>query len=666
MKNVSAENFRNVALVGHTGAGKTTLLDSLLARCGVSERADWSDEEREKKITTWAKPFQFAWAGKNGTSYGLCVLDTPGYADFGGQMLAATAVADAALIVVDAAAGVKVGTHRAWKRCEQLGLPRGIVITGLDKENADFDATLAQVQAAFGKKCVPVELPTHDRKSVVDIIESAIPAELKDAADAAKSVLEEDVAEEDDQLLEKYLGGEHLSHDELVAGLRVAIKRCHVVPVFEVEPLRGVGVDDLLEEICHLMPSPLDRAVMNAEGNDVATGADAPFAGLVWRTVNDAFTGQMNFVRIFGGTLKSDTEIFNATKGQKEKVAVLHVVNGKKDEIATEAGPGQIVVLTKLKATAMNDSLCSTGKPITFAPVEFPAPVMSLAVTPKTPGDDDKIGVGLHRIAEDDPTLRIEHHAITHELILSGMGDIHLDLAVRRMKARSGVDVTLATPKVAYQETVTARAEGHYKHKKQSGGRGQYGEVFIRIAPLAEGDGEWFENGLTGTAVPRNFLPAIERGLHEGMARGALAGWPVVNTKVTVYDGSSHEVDSSEVAFKIAAARAFSEGVLKARPVLLEPVMTLKVFFPEKFMGEITGDLNHRRGRILGVEGDGGMQSIVAEVPQAELFRYASELRSITHGEGSFEMAFARYEPVPANVAQKVIAASERKQVVED
>ncbi len=676
MKDVAVADFRNVVLVGHTGAGKTTLLDAVLHRLGVSDRqgssaagtsfADWTEEEKDKKISTWAKPFQAAYTATGGKKYGLCFIDTPGYADFVGQMYAATTVADAALIVVDATSGIQVGTQRAWKRCEQLGLPRGIVISGLDKENADFEKTLKQIQEIWGRKCVPIELPTHDRREIIDLIESEAPADLKDEAAKAKSVLEEDVAEEDDKLLEKYLGGEHLTHDELVAGLRVAIKRCHVIPVFEVEPLQGIGVKDFLEEICRLMPSPLDHELKDVDGNAVDGAPDAPFAAHVWRTVNDPFVGQMSFMRIYGGTIKSDTEFFNSTKGQKERIGPLHIVNGRKDEVAEEAHAGEIIALPKLKVTTLNDSACAIGKTIKFTPVEFPPPVMSLAVTPKTPGDEDKIGVGLQRVAEDDPTLRIERNTITHELILTGMGDIHLDLAVQRMKKRSNVDVVLNTPKVAYQETITGKSEGHYKHKKQSGGRGQYGEVYIKIEPLYGDDKEWFVDGIVGTCIPRNFLPAIEKGLLEGLARGALAGYPVVHAKVTVYDGSSHDVDSSEVAFKIAAARAFSEGVLKAKPVLLEPIMNLRVVFPDKFMGDITGDLNHRRGRILGVESDSGMQVITAEVPQAETFRYSSELRSITHGEGTFEQSFNRYDIVPSNVAQKVIAASDRKQQVEE
>lgn len=677
MKDIPISQTRNIVLVGHTGSGKTTLLDALLFKLGLSDRlgspasgtsaADWTDEEKERKITIWAKPFSGTYTARDGKAVNFVFIDTPGYADFYGQLTSATAVADAALLVIDAAAGIQVGTNRAWRRLEALNMPRGIIITGLDKENTDFDQVLARIQEAWGRKCVPLEIPTHDRRQIIDIIESEIPSEIAPEADRAKSVLEEDAAEEDDALLEKYLGGEHLSHDELLGGLRVAIQRGHLIPVFEAEPLQGIGIAELLEELYHLFPSPVDRPLQDAEGNPVNPAADAPLVAHVWRTVNDPYVGQMSFLRIYGGTLRSDSELYNATRNQKERIGFVHLVNGRKDLSITEAQAGDIVALPKLKFTQTNDVLCSVGHTARLRPVEFPQPVMAVAVAPKTAGDDDKIGVGLHRVAEEDPTLRVERNSETKELILAGMGDIHLDVAVGRMKKRSNVDVLLSTPKVPYKETITTQAEGHYKHKKQSGGRGQYGEVYIRLAPMPPGETEWFEDALVGTNVPRNFLPAIQKGLQEGMARGVLAGAPVVQTKVTIYDGSHHEVDSSEIAFKIAAARAFTDGMQKAKPVLLEPIMKVRITVPDRYMGDVTGDLNHKRGRILNIEADAGLQVIEAEIPQAEMFRYSSELRSISQGQGSFEAAFARYDIVPANVAQKVIAeAAKHKQAAAD
>ncbi|HMO51710.1 MAG TPA: elongation factor G [Kiritimatiellia bacterium] len=673
MTQLPVSNTRNVVILGHTGSGKTTLIDAILYKTGQNDRlgltangssmADWTDEEKDRKISIWAKPFHVRYTTTEGQAMDLTLIDTPGYLDLFGQAVAASRVADAALIIIDAVSGIQVGSTRSWRLCEANNLPCGIVITGLDKENADFEKVLASIQAAWGKKCVPVELPTHDRHAIIDILaETAIPEELKDEAELAMNVLEEDAAEEDDVFLDKYLSGEHLTHDELTAGLRVAVKRRHIVPIFEAEALQNVGVSELLDELYRLFPSPLDVDAMDAEGREINPAADAPFCGLVWRAVNDPYMGQLQFLRVLGGTLAADSEVMNVTKNQKERIGPLHVYNGKKDETVAAVTAGQIVALAKLKNTGINDTLCASGSELTVAPISFPQPVMSVAVVPKTQGDDDKIGIGLHRVVEEDPTLHLERNTETHELILSGMGDIHLDIAVSRMKKRSNVDVELKVPKVAYKETITGRGEGHYKHKKQSGGRGQYGEVYLKVEPRDPSDAEWFVNEIVGGAIPRNFMPAVEKGVQEGLGRGVLAGFPLINVKIRVYDGTYHDVDSSEVAFKIAGARALSDGATKAKPVLLEPIMNLKITIPEQYMGDITGDLNHRRGRILGIEAEAGMQIITAEAPQAEIFRYAAELRSLTQGQGVFEAEFNRYDIVPNQIAQKVIASAVKQQ----
>lgn len=675
MKDIAVGQTRNLVIVGHNNSGKTTLLDALLFKLGANDRlgsvaagnsaADCNDEEKDRKITIWAKPFTVTYKARDGNAVNFVFVDTPGYADFYGQVSTAVGMADAALLVINAAAGIQVGTSRAWRLLESFNLPCGIVITGLDKENTDFEATLSAVQSAWGAKCVPLEFPTHNRKEIIDIIEGQIPDELSAAAASVKGTLEEDAAEEDDALLEKYLGGDHLTHDEMIAGLRIAVQRRHVIPVFEAEPLQGIGISELLEELYHLFPSPLDSAMRDQNGAVLDASAEAPLVAQVWRSVNDPFVGQLSFLRIYGGTLRSNAELYNSTKGQKERIGFVHVINGRKDIAVTEAHAGDIVALPKLKFTQTGDVLCSVGHQIQLAPLRFPQPVMSTAIAPRAAGDDDKIGAALQRIAEEDPTLRVERNAETKELILAGMGDIHIDVAIGRMKKRSNVEVVLSVPKVPYKETISSPSEGHYKHKKQSGGRGQYGEVYLRLSPIPPGEKEWFEDALVGTNVPRNFLPAIQKGLHEGMERGVLAGAPVVQTKVTLYDGSHHEVDSSEVAFKIAAARAFSEGMQKAKPILLEPIMNVRITVPDRYMGDVTGDLNHKRGRIVNMESDAGLQVIVAEIPQAELFRYSTELRSLTHGEGSFESVFSRYETVPPNVAQKIIAEAQKNRQAE-
>jgi len=677
MTQLPVSNTRNVVVLGHTGSGKTTLIDAILYKTGQNDRlgltangssmADWTDEEKDRKISIWAKPFRVKYQTTEGQTMDLTLIDTPGYLDLYGQAVAASKVADAALIVVDAVAGIQVGSTRSWRLCQTLELPCGIVITGLDKENADFDKVLASIQDAWGKKCVPVELPTHDRHAIIDVLsESKVPDELKEEAELVMNVLEEDAAEEDDALLDKYLSGEHLTHDELSAGLRVAVKRRHIVPIFEAEALQGIGISELMDELFRLFPSPLDGEPVDAQGKPVKPDANAPFCGMVWRAVNDPYMGQLQFLRVLGGTLTADSEVMNATKNQKERIGPIHVYNGKKDETVASVTAGQIVALAKLKATGINDTLCAVGSDITLPPIQFPQPVMSVAVVPKTTGDDDKIGIGLHRVVEEDPTLHLERNTETHELILSGMGDIHLDIAVSRMKKRSNVDVELKVPKVAYKETVTGYGEGHYKHKKQSGGRGQYGEVYLKVESRDPSDPEWFVNEVVGGAIPRNFMPAVEKGVSEGLHRGVLAGFPIINAKVRVYDGTYHDVDSSEVAFKIAGSRAFSDGASKAKPMLLEPIMNLTITIPEQYMGDITGDLNHRRGRILGIEVETGMQVITAEAPQAEIFRYAAELRSLTQGQGVFEASFNRYEVVPSQIAQKVIASAVKHQHEED
>ncbi len=677
MKDIEITNVRNFALLGHTGSGKTSLLDAILFKLGANERhgspengtsaSDWMDEEKSRKITMWAKSFDLVYSAKDGRRMELVALDTPGYADFYGQVLAATAVADSGVIVIDAVAGIQVGTHRAWKQCETLGHPRAIVVSGIDRENADFYNVLSTLQELWGNQCVPVVIPTLDHKQVVDVMAAKeIPDDIADRAKEMKGALVEYAAETDDALIEKYLGGEELTAQEIAAGLHGAVHDGNLIPVFAVSAKTNLGLEELLEGISLLLPSPPERPVKDAEGNEVNVAADAPFTGFVWRSLNDPFTGQVTFVRVYGGTLKNGQEIYNATKGQKEKIGHLMIINGKKQEEIPVAHAGDIVAIPKLKETGLNDSLCAVGQQIRFKPIEFPTPTTAYSVTAKKQGDEDKLATALHRVADEDPTVHVERNNETNEMILSGLGDQQLEAAVDRMRERNHVEVELHTPSVAYRETVTAMGEGHYKHKKQSGGRGQYGEVYLRVEPRDPSDEEWFVNAIVGGVIPGNFMPAVQKGLQEGLQRGAVARYPVMNVKITVYDGSYHDVDSSEVAFKIAAARALTDGMTKAKPVLLEPIMKVKVSVPDQFMGDITGDLNHKRGRILGVESEDGMQSITAEVPQAEIFRYSSELRSMTGGRGNFEMEYARYEAVPANIAQKVVAAAEKQKVDED
>ena len=676
MNDIPVADTRNFVIAGHTGSGKTTLVDALLFKLGVNDRlgspaagssiADYTDEEKSRKITIFAKPFNATYKTKTGKTLNLFFTDTPGYLDFFGQVIAAARSTETGLMTVDAVGGIQVDTHKAWRAFERAGLARGIVITGLDRENADFFKSLEAVQSTFGARCVPVTFPTPDGKGVVDVLAAKdIPAEIAENVREAKNALVELAAETNDTLIEKYLAGAELSADEVAKGLDNAILKGSLIPVFACKAMKDVGLVELLEGMGRLFPAPSAFTPKDAAGNAIATGKDDPFVGFVWRAVNDPFIGQMTFVRVLGGTLKAESEIFNASKNQKERIPTLLVMNGKKQATITHATAGDIVAIPKLKGTGVGDTLCAMGKTIQCERISFPQPVMIQCVTAKTQADEDKLSVAIARVVDEDPTLKMERNRETKETLLSGLGDVHIDVAVEMMKNRSKVEVVLSTPKVPYRETVTGHGDGHYKHKKQSGGRGQYGEVYLRVQSKRKDDEEWFENATVGGSIPHNFIPAVEKGVVEGMVAGAVAGYPVQDVKISVYDGSYHEVDSSEIAFKIAGARAFKEAMSKAKPVLLEPIMTVKVYTPDHFMGEINSDLNHRRGHILGMGPEEGMEVITAEVPQSELFRYPAELRSITGGQGYFEMEFNRYDVVPVSAAQKVIVAAAKNKETE-
>lgn len=678
MKNIPIDGVRNFALMGHTGSGKTSLVDDMLFKLGVVERAgspengtsvaDWTDEERAHEMTIWSKPFDGVYTAASGRVRRLVMLDTPGYADFVGGMIAAAEVTDAALITLDSTSGIQVGTMRAWRACEKRNLPRGIAVTGMDKDGADFDASLAIIQGQWGEgRCVPVVLPTSDGKGSIDVLNTKmadVPDDLKDSVKAIKDHLIELAAETDDSLIEKYFNGEELSADEFSDGIRKAVHDAHLIPVFATSAKADIGVKEMMDSISRLFPSPHDYPVNCAEGNQISAEEDQPFAGQVWRCFNDPFIGQMTFMRVYSGVLKPGMEVFNSTKGVKEKISTILYVDGKKTTEAKEAKAGDIVALTKLKETFLNDTLCAAGSDIKFDPIVFPNPVAAYAVHPKSKSDADKIGLALNRASEEDPSIRVDHNKETHEVVIWGMGDLHLDVTLEHIKNRSNVDLDHSVPKVAYKETITGKAEGHYRHKKQSGGRGQYGECYVRVAPRPEYEPDWFLNKIVGGAIPGGFIPACEKGFVEGLNKGPLVGSEVINVTVELYDGSYHDVDSSEVAFKIAGARALHEALEKARPVLLEPIMHVKVYVTEQFMGDINGLLNSKRGRIIGMDQDDGFQVIEADVPQVEMFRFCSELRSLTGGQGSFEMEFSRYEPVPGNLAQRIVSEASREPVM--
>ena len=668
---VDTSKVRTVAVVGHASSGKTSLIDGALFMAKAvpahgrvangTSVADCSPDEIERKITLHAKPLHCKWQ-----DHQVYLLDTPGVADFYGETMAAVRAADAAIVIVEGIGGIEIGTRRVWRLLDETQKPRLIFVSKLDKENSDFFRCIEQIRAAFGKNCIPFELPVGKEAGFSKVVnvrttpEAEVPAELRDQFKSAHDALEEAAAEQDDKLLEKYLGGEKLTTDEITNGTHVGVARGATVPIYCGCAEKEIGLRELLDGVTVLLPSPLDRGPVSTEnGEKVEPKADAPFSGFVFKVTVDPYAGHITYVRVCSGMLRPDMDIVNASRGGKERVPQLLKLQGKTQTVVGDAGPGEIVALAKLKDTHINNTLCDPTRKVVFPPIRFPRPVMSFAIHPHTQKDEEKISVALHRLIEEDPTFHMERNPNTKELVILGMGDLHLAVVVDNMKRKLGVNVDLSTPKVDYKETITGRGDGHYKHKKQSGGHGQYGEAYIKVEPMERGKGFEYVDEVVGGAIPRNFIPAVEKGCVEAMLGGVVAGFPVVDVRAIVYDGSYHDVDSSEISFKISGLHAFKDAMSKARPVLLEPIMNVTVYVPDQYMGDITGDLNHRRGRILTVESADGLQAIKAQVPQAEIFKYSSELRSMTGGRGSFEMGFSHYEQVPQHIAQKVVAEAQ-------
>ena len=668
---LDTSKIRTVAVIGHISSGKTSLIDGLLFMAKAvpthgrvaqgNSTADCLPDEVERKITIHAKPLNCRWQ-----DYQVFLLDTPGTADFFGETMAAVRAADAAIVVVDGVGGVEVGTRRVWKLLDEMQKPRLVFVSKLDKENSDFFKCVEQIRNVFGKNCIPFELPVGTDANFSKVVnvrttaEAEVPAELLDQFKKSHEALEEAAAEQDDKLLENYLSGQKLSVEDITRGTHVGVARGTIVPIYCGCAEKEIGLRQLLDGVAVLLPSPADRGpVPTEDGDAVEPRVNASFSGFVFKVTVDPYAGHLAYVRVVSGALRPDMDVVNTTRGNKERVPQLLRMQGKTQAVVGDAGPGEIVALAKLKDTHINNTLCDPAKPVKFPPIKFPLPVMSFAVHPHTTKDEEKISLALHRLLEEDPTIRMERNPNTKELVIAGMGDMHLAVVVDNMKKKLGVNVDLSTPKVDYKETITGRGDGHYKHKKQSGGRGQYGEAYVKLEPLERGKGFEFVDEVVGGAIPRNFIPAVEKGCVEAMLGGVVAGFPVVDVRAIVYDGSYHDVDSNEISFKISGLHAFKDAMQKARPVLLEPIMNVTVYVPDQHMGDITGDLNHRRGRIMSVDPADGMQAIKAQVPQAEIFKYASELRSITGGRGNFEMEFSHYEQVPQHVAQKVVAEAQ-------
>lgn len=668
---VAIANVRNFVILGHSGSGKTTLTDAIAYKVGLNDRlglvsngtsiSDTTDEEKNRDITIFASTFSKVYK-MEGKDYKLTFTDAPGFRDFYGQILGAVHAADFALITIDATSGVQVGTRRAWKICKANELSSiAFVITGLDKDNADFEKTVASIRDNFGVNCVPVTAPESADKVINVLDQEHLPENLESIHES----LAESAAETSEELMNKFFEEGTLEPGEIRKGLHDGIESGDIHPIYTTFALKDVGIERLLNSVCRILPCPGHRPLKCKDGNELSADPKAPFVGQVWRTAIDPFMGQLSFIRVIAGTMKAGMSLVNTSTGTKESVSGMMLLIGKKQIAVDEAGPGDIVAVPKFKNTKTNNTLAEDGKTV-MREIIFPPPVSYVAIKAKTQADEDKMSTGIHRLLDADPTIQYEKQAETHEVLLKGLGDVHIDVAVALMKQQSNVSVETFTPKVPYRETITSKGEGHYKHKKQSGGRGQFGEVYLRIEPLPEGDEEAFCNEIVGGAIPGNFIPAVHKGVDEGMLAGAVAGYPVKNVKVHLYDGSYHDVDSSEVAFKIAGARALREAMAQAKPVLLEPIMQIKITIPESFMGAISGDMPHKRGRLLGMEAHGDIQILTCEAPLAELFKYSAELRSMTGGQASFVMEFDRYDIVPSNVAQKIIAEAEKNRKDED
>lgn len=661
---------RIVGIVGHSGAGKTTLLEQMLHDLGLTSRrgrvedgntvADFIEEEIKHGHSIQLTPVHFEQDGVR-----IHLIDHPGYADFLGELAASAPILDAMVILVDASTGIQIGTDNAYKYAEKYGIPRAFFVNKLERDNTNFDEVVSALRATFGTQVAPLVAPVgvaHALSSVVNVLEAA---DLDNAQAAMKTELMEAIAEADDALLEKYLEAGELSKDEMAQGLQKGILAGKLMPVIGGSADKDLGVRELVDLIAKCFPSPLDRKVIAKNGKEqdveVKVGVNEPFLAQVFRQVVDPYVGHLTMFRVFTGTLKSDTEFYNVKTRAKERTGKIVLMRGKEHIQVDAVGPGDIAAVTKLKNTHFGNTIAAGNSDIEFPAIEMPNPLVKLAIMPKSRADEDKIGEALNRLSEEDPTFKHYRDNDTNEHVIRGVGDLQLDILLERMRNKYHVEAETTIPKVAYRETVKGKSEVQGKHKKQTGGHGQYGDVHLRISPNERGAGYEFIDGIVGGVVPKQYIPHVDKGCQDALLRGVISGNPVVDIKVELFYGSYHTVDSSEMAFKIAASIAIQKGVREAKPVLLEPIMELSVIIPDEFMGDINGDLNSRRGRILGMEPGGpGRQCIRATVPEAEVLRYSADLRSMTAGRGTYDLKFSHYEEVPEHIAKDIIAAYEK------
>ncbi|HYM11255.1 MAG TPA: elongation factor G [Bryobacterales bacterium] len=687
MKVYEGKDIRNIGVVGHGDCGKTSLVAGFLFTGGATSRltrvdegntiTDFDEEEQARKISISSALACLEW-GKSK----LNLIDTPGYNIFIHDAKTALIAADAALVVVDSVAGVEVQTEKVWAYADEFRLPRAIVVNKLDRERASFERALASIQEIFGRTAVPVQLPIGEEREfrgVIDLVamkaytyqpdgngkgtEAGIPAALADAAQKAHEALIEMVAEGNDALMEEYFDKGALAPDHLVAGLREAVRERRLAPILCASGLHNVGSDLLLNFLEAYMPSPVDRGVVEAKGAGGAETArkvsDAePLSLFVFKTVADPFAGRVTYFKVYSGVLKNDANVYNYTRSAAERLSHIGVLFGKTIMPVTEIHAGDIGAVAKLKETLTGDSLGDKASPVQYPAVVLPVPAIAYALEPKSRQDEDRMSAAIHRILEEDQSLRFYRDPQTKEFLLAGSGQQHIEVIVSRLKKRYGVEVTLKAPKIPYRETIRGRADVQGRHKKQTGGHGQFGDCKIKMEPLPRGGAFEFVNDIFGGAIPKTFIPAVEKGVLEAAERGYLAGYPVVDFRVVLYDGSYHEVDSSEMAFKLAGRKAFRAAMEQAKPALLEPIMNVEIHSPMEYSGDLMGDLNSRRGRIAGMDTKGNTQIIKAQVPMAEMLSYANELTSMTQGRASYTMEFSHYDFVPAPIADKVITAA--------
>ncbi|WP_040213771.1 elongation factor G [Clostridium polynesiense] len=685
MKEYKINNLRNVGILGHSGSGKTSLAEALLFTTKTIDRlgkvdegntvSDYDVEEKKRRISVSATVAPFEWKGVK-----VNMIDLPGYFDFVGEQIQGMRACDVAMIVVCGAAGVEVGTEKAWSYVNKIKLPRTFFINKLDRENSDFDKVLAQLKEHFGISVVPIQYPIgkeSEFKGVINIISRTasiynpktkmmepgeIPPELEDKVEECKQMVMEAVAETDEVLLDKYFSEGELSDEEIYKGLINGSVSGDIAPVMCGSAYSAIAMDTLLDDIIECFPSPeyaLSQKAIDKKSNKevrISLNDKDPFSAFVFKTIADPFVGKLSMFRVITGKITPDTQVLNTSKEKNEKIGSIYYLRGKSQLPAEEIIAGDIGAVAKLQYTGTGDTLCDAGFNIEFDNMNFPDPVMSMAVVPKSKGDEDKISSGLGKLVEEDPTFKVSRDIENAETIVSGVGETHLDVIASKLKNKFGVEVALQMPKVPYRETIKGVSDVQGKHKKQSGGHGQYGDVKIKFEPRNDGSDElMFVDQVVGGVVPRNYIPAVEKGLKECIIHGVLAGYPVIRLKATLHDGSYHPVDSSEMAFKIAASLAYKKGLEQATPILLEPILRLEVSVPDDYMGDIIGDINKKRGRVLGMEPEDGVQKVIAEVPMAEMFNYATDLRSMTQARGSFRSSFERYEEVPASEVSKII-----------